>query len=109
MKFLTVNKISSVEFVITLYPGQVTLRSRSSVHILAIIKRIECKIIVPFQITGRIYQTSDIVSTLSGEDVLLVRVRLTCIEVRSLENDDDVAENEIDGAVDTVFPVELPE
>ncbi|KAI3707479.1 hypothetical protein L6452_26038 [Arctium lappa] len=109
MKFPTVNKIASVEFVIALYPVQVTLRSRSSVHILAIIKRIDCKIIVPFQITGRFYQISDIVSTLSGEDVLLVSIRLTSVEVRSLENDSGVVKNEIDGAVDIVFLVELSE
>ncbi|KAI3771145.1 hypothetical protein L6452_02303 [Arctium lappa] len=53
-----------------------------------------------------LFRANVIVSTLSGEDILLVRVRLTCIEVRSLENDDSVAENEI---VDVAFSVELPE
>lgn len=50
-----------------------------------------------------------IVSTLRSEDVLLFWIGLPGVEVRFLENDGGVAEDEIDGAVDVAFPVELPE
>ncbi|KAI3680948.1 hypothetical protein L6452_35728 [Arctium lappa] len=55
----------------------------------------------------KLLRSPETVSILSGEDVLLVRVRLTCVEVRSLENDNSIAENEINGVVDVAFLVEF--
>lgn len=43
------------------------------------------------------------------EHVLLVFVWFACVEVAVLEDDGGVAEDEIDGAVDVAFAVELAE
>lgn len=50
-----------------------------------------------------------VLSSLGGEDVFLVFVRLAGVEVAVLEDDGGVAEDKVDGAVDVAFAVELAE